>query len=69
MSSFSCDGITYWLSDQDSDKMFGDRFGPAKKDNRHSNRKWQGQNVTNLNGVMRLGKMLYQLVAYQVIYL
>ena len=30
MSSFSRNGITYWLNDQDSDKMLGDQFGLRK---------------------------------------
>ena len=30
MGSFSRDGITYWLSDQSSEKMLGDQFGLRK---------------------------------------
>ena len=30
VSSFSRDGINYWLRDEDSEKMLGDRFGLKK---------------------------------------
>ena len=65
MSSFSRDGITYWLSDQDSDKMLGDQFGLRKI-----------IVMAAENGKVRLQQMLmgsqgilYQLIAYGVIYL
>lgn len=30
VSSFSRDGISYWLRDEDSEKMLGDQFGIKK---------------------------------------
>ena len=30
VSSFSRDGINYWLRDEDSEKMLGDQFGLKK---------------------------------------
>ena len=30
VSSFSRDGISYWLRDEDSEKILGDRFGLKK---------------------------------------
>ena len=30
MGSFSRDGLVYWLSDQESEKMLGDQFGLKK---------------------------------------
>ena len=30
MGSFSRDGLAYWLSDEDTEKMLGDRFGLKK---------------------------------------
>ena len=30
LGSFSQDGLSYWISDQDSDKMLDDQFGLRK---------------------------------------
>ena len=30
LGSFSWDSLSYWISDQDSDKMLGDQFGLRK---------------------------------------